>query len=76
MASKIKVGMTVAPKHVVGKVVEISTAQIVIEVPDRKSDTGIRAVKLTLQQAQLRGTTLEQLLDDSVIQVEIKDGQA
>lgn len=69
---KIKVGDTVVAKHSIGKVVEINKGQVVIEVADKKSDSGIRPVKLTLKHAQTRGVTLEQLIEDHLIKVEIK----
>ena len=67
-----KVGDIVAAKLKTGKITKITAQEFAIEVPDAKSVGGARVVLLTSEQAQLRGLTLEQLVNEYLVKVEIK----
>jgi len=67
----LKIGDFVAAKHSLGKVVEVNDTQVVIEVPDHRKETGVRPVKITLEQAQKLGKTLEEALALYVQKVEL-----
>lgn len=68
---KFKIGQTIAPKHMVGTIVEVNDSQIVFEVRDKRSDTGKRAIKLTAEHASKLGVTLQEAAESYIELVEI-----
>lgn len=71
--SKFKVGDTVAASYAIGTIVEINAQQVVIEVDDRKTPKAKRPVKITVEHARLLGKTLEEVIEEKLKLVEIKD---
>lgn len=61
---KVKVGDIVTPKIRLGKISKIEDEQVIIRYKDQNGD--LRYSYLTKQQADLRGKTLDQHVDDSL----------
>lgn len=69
---KLNVGDKVVPSFMLGRIVEVTDTKIVIEIKDTKTG-GFRYTELTEEHAALRGTSFEDLINESLVRVHEQD---